>query len=77
MVPASLRIRRDEPMKAKPKARAPQVGAGFGLAPVSRPTAVVAPVPVATASVSTSQPTSTDVKFLEFMQTMNDLGAFE
>ena len=74
MVPASLRIKREE-LKPKPKARAPEIGAGFGLAPVSRPAAVV-PVPPASASLS-SKPAGTDAKFLEFMQTMNELGAFE
>ena len=45
MVPASLRIRRDE-LKPKPRPKGPEIGSGFGLAHVSKP-ATVAPLPVA------------------------------
>ena len=79
MVPASLRIRRDE-TKAKPRPKAPDVGVGFGLAPVSKP----APAPLAAVAcggaagaADSAVPLSTDSKYFEFLQTMNELGAFE
>ena len=80
MVPASVRVRRDDArLGAKQgvgggsRPLGPVVGPGFGLAPTSRP-AVRPAEPAATAAAA---PASTDSKYLEFMQTMSDLGAFE
>jgi hypothetical protein len=57
---------------------------GFGLAPVSRPAQLAplpsssaVPAPAPSAPSAAAPPASTDAKYLEFMATMGDLGAFE
>ena len=77
MVPASLRIKREE-TKVKPvRPKGPEVGAGFGLAPVSKPAVAVPPAAARIAAPSATTGISTDAKYMEFMKSMNDLGAFE
>ncbi|KAG1675167.1 hypothetical protein FOA52_003390 [Chlamydomonas sp. UWO 241] len=91
MVPASVRIRREQAAEeaVRKKARMHQGAAvtaasGFGLAPVSRPaqltplpSAAVAPRAKAPMAPLAGPPASTDSKYLEFMATMGELGAFE
>ncbi len=64
-VPAALRVRRDEAPKPKRQALARPADVGFGLAPK------------AAASKPAEAPTSVDQKYLEFVSTIADLGAFE
>jgi hypothetical protein len=84
MVPASLRIKRAEPKPKHVKPRGPDVGPGFGLAPVPKPASLMGcssssnGLPSSNANQgSSAAPLSTDSKYMEFMQTLNDLGAFE
>lgn len=77
MVPASVRIRRDElKVKAKPPGhKGLEIGPGFGLAPVQKSAvaAVVAPI----ASTAPAAPASTDAKYQEFLASLGELGAFD
>mmetsp|Transcript_18607 Transcript_18607/g.39967 ORF Transcript_18607/g.39967 Transcript_18607/m.39967 type:complete len:460 (+) Transcript_18607:167-1546(+) len=82
MVPASVRVRRDDSKPAARRApgqRAPEVGPGFGLAPATKSVqhaVVTAGLQASTAAAPSAAP-STDAKYLEFMQSMSELGAFE
>lgn len=68
-MPAALRVRREE----APKPKRPNVGvgpgSGFGLAPTT--------VKPAAAPAKSEAPASVDEKYLEFLSSVADLGAFE
>lgn len=66
MVPAALRVRRDDEPKPKRPAIARPADVGFGLAPKA-----------SASSKPAEAPTSVDQKYLEFVSTIADLGAFE
>ncbi|PNW81259.1 hypothetical protein CHLRE_07g348700v5 [Chlamydomonas reinhardtii] len=72
MVPAALRVRRDEAPKPKrPKTGRADAGSGFGLAP-AKPGEEAAG-----GGAPAAAPISTDQKYLEFLATVADLGAFD
>lgn len=71
-VPAALRVRRDEAPKPKrPKTGRADAGSGFGLAP-AKPGEEAAG-----GGAPAAAPISTDQKYLEFLATVADLGAFD
>ncbi|KAG2496410.1 hypothetical protein HYH03_005636 [Edaphochlamys debaryana] len=72
MVPAALRVRREDaaPKPKRPPLTGLKADAGFGLAPKAGAGAVGSAKAEAT-------PASTDQKYLEFLSTVADLGAFD
>jgi hypothetical protein len=79
MVPASVRVRRQE--APRPKSDAPRAAPGFGLAPVQRPAAAAPPRPGAgPAAAALPRPLGQagagtggiDAKLAEFMATLED-----